>query len=376
MKKIFYNAVLGLLMMGFLSCDSEKETHITITNESDVERAEVVSIKYDDFVAGFGEDTVFRLVDKATGQELPYQFEKHGGSAIGHVLVWLELAANERIDIAVVKEAPAPVEPRTYARYVPERKDDFAWENDKVAFRMYGKALEDFPQEIAYGVDVWAKRTPKLVVDEWYRSGDYHTDHGEGLDYYSVGLTLGAGDIAPFAEGKVVYPKNYRQHEVLDNGPLRSTFKLIYEPWLVNGKEVKAEKIISIDAGSQLNKVQAIFHFEDGNTLDVVAGIVLRGDEGSIMDEKEKGFAAYWEPVHGDDGTLGIAVLSEEPLQDVFRDESQLLALFKAKNGEAVTYYNGAAWDKAGEITTGAAWQNYLEDDLLKRKNPLTVTIK
>ena len=25
--------------------------------------------------------------------------------------------------------------------YVPERKDDFAWENDKIAFRAYGKAL-------------------------------------------------------------------------------------------------------------------------------------------------------------------------------------------------------------------------------------------
>jgi hypothetical protein len=31
---------------------------------------------------------------------------------------------------------------RVYGRFNRERFDDFAWENDKVAFRMYGEALE------------------------------------------------------------------------------------------------------------------------------------------------------------------------------------------------------------------------------------------
>ena len=34
-------------------------------------------------------------------------------------------------------------EPTTFARFVPERSDDFARENDKVAFRAYGPALHD-----------------------------------------------------------------------------------------------------------------------------------------------------------------------------------------------------------------------------------------
>ena len=34
------------------------------------------------------------------------------------------------------------VTPKVYGRHVPERKDDFAWENEYAAFRMYGPALK------------------------------------------------------------------------------------------------------------------------------------------------------------------------------------------------------------------------------------------
>ena len=34
------------------------------------------------------------------------------------------------------------VKAKVYGRYVPERKDDFAWENEYAAFRMYGPALK------------------------------------------------------------------------------------------------------------------------------------------------------------------------------------------------------------------------------------------
>ena len=39
--------------------------------------------------------------------------------------------------------APVPAEgPTTFARFVPERTDDFAWENERVAFRTYGPVAE------------------------------------------------------------------------------------------------------------------------------------------------------------------------------------------------------------------------------------------
>ncbi|WP_028297177.1 DUF4861 family protein [Olivibacter sitiensis] len=376
MEKIFRGIMLCLLCTGLLSCADRKSSYIVVSNALGVDRKELVSIDYVSFKDAFGSDTVFRLMEQGSGKELPYQLERLGGKEVKNVLVWVELAANDSIRIEVEKAAAAPVEARTYARYVPERKDDFAWENDKVAFRMYGKALEDFPAENAHGTDVWAKRTSKLVVDEWYKTGDYHQDHGEGLDYYSVGLTLGAGDIAPFVNGKISYPKHYNRYELLDNGPLRSTFKLFYEPWNVGDKEVVVEKTISIDAGSQLNKVEAVFRFDGQDVLPVVAGIVLRGDKGQVIKDQTKGIAAYWEPQHDDDGILGIAVLSAVPATKIFEEEEQLLSLYTARNGEPITYYNGAAWNKAGKIKTEEEWTEYLEDYLLRLNQPLIVTVK
>src|SRR5690606_5514535 len=131
----------------------------------------------------------------------------------------------------------APTFPsKTYARYVAERFDDYAWENDVVAFRLYGKALEGRPDD-AQGMDYWAKRTENLVINKWYKINDYHKDHGEGLDYYSVGQTLGAGDMALYHNNTIQFTKHYRKHEVLDNGPLRTTFRLTFEPQTIEGQE-------------------------------------------------------------------------------------------------------------------------------------------
>ena len=49
-----------------------------------------------------------------------------------------------------------------HARYVPERMDDFAFENDKVAFRVYGPALTDSAEN--NGTDCWLKRVDYPIV--------------------------------------------------------------------------------------------------------------------------------------------------------------------------------------------------------------------
>jgi hypothetical protein len=82
--------------------------------------------------------------------------------------------------------APATRPSRACARFVPQAFDDVAWENDRIAFRVYGPALEK-EQKTGSGIDVWVKSTHQLVIDRWYKSDDYRRDHGEGLDFYSVG---------------------------------------------------------------------------------------------------------------------------------------------------------------------------------------------
>ncbi|MGA9121229.1 MAG: DUF4861 family protein, partial [Bacteroidota bacterium] len=53
-------------------------------------------------------------------------------------------------------------------RYVLPR-EDYAWENDRIAFRMYGPALA---REVNNGIDVWTKRVPYLIVAKWYKESE------------------------------------------------------------------------------------------------------------------------------------------------------------------------------------------------------------
>jgi hypothetical protein len=308
--------------------------------------------------------------------ELPYQLEYKGLSAIQNLLIPVHIAGGKSLALNIVEGKPAATSSKVFGRYVPERKDDFAWENDKIAFRMYGKALES-TNENAYGIDVWAKRTDKMILDKWYKSGDYHADHGDGLDYYSVGFTLGAGDIAPYINSKIVFPKNYRKSRILDNGPIRFSFELEYEEWDVDGKPVKVVKQFSLDAGSQLNRVAATFTFNERNTsLPVVVGIVKRKEKGTISSfNNNDGVLGYWEPEHATDGILGIGTIMMDTKSKAFETDSHLLQETNASSGKAVVYYNGAAWNKAGDIKNAEEWFQYLHSFKQTLNSPLSVKI-
>ena len=65
--------------------------------------------------------------------------------------------------------------PRVMARAVPERKDDFVFENDLIAGRFYGKALEGDPT--SPGIDVWVKLPGALVADDWYAHAVSDTEY-------------------------------------------------------------------------------------------------------------------------------------------------------------------------------------------------------
>ena len=308
--------------------------------------------------------------------ELPFQLEYKGLSAIQNLLISVHVAGGKTLTFKIIEGKPAVTTSKVFGRYVPERKDDFAWENDKIAFRMYGKALES-TNENAYGIDVWAKRTDKMILDKWYKSGDYHADHGDGLDYYSVGFTLGAGDIAPYINNNIVFPKNYRKSRILDNGPIRFSFELEYEEWNVDGKPVKVVKQFSLDAGSQLNRVAATFTYNGKNTkLPVVVGIVKRKEKGTISSfDKNDGVLGYWEPEHAADGILGIGTIMMNANSKAFETDSHLLQETDASSGKAVVYYSGAAWNKAGDIKNAEEWFQYLHSFKQTLDSPLSVKI-
>ena len=143
-----------------------------------------------------------------------------------------------------------------------ERFDDFAWENDRIAHRVYGKALETWegePLTAAAPIDIWSKRTSRLVVNDWYLADHYHEDTGEGADFYSAGLSRGCGGNGLWADDRLWTSRNFVNSRVLANGPIRVMFELTYEPFDVNGISVGEVKRITLDAGSQLDRFQSSY---------------------------------------------------------------------------------------------------------------------
>ncbi|WP_316815237.1 DUF4861 family protein [Pedobacter nyackensis] len=356
---------------------AQTKATLTVNNSSKLDRTNtVVQFSWSAITARYPKiDTAnFKVVNALTKKEVPFQLERRGAADVQNLLVQLSVKAAGTVKLFIVPGKPLTAVKKTYGRYVPERFDDFAWENDKVAFRMYGKALEG-RKDNAFGTDVWVKRTSKLVINEWYKTGDYHTDHGDGMDYYSVGLTLGAGDIAPIVKDSIVFSKNYHYWKVLDNGPLRTTFELGYDAWDVAGKSVKVTKTISLDAGSHMNRVEVVYTYT-GDVLPVAVGIVKRKEPGTILMDELQGIVAYWEPQHGPDGTTGVAtIVTGEPVK-MGTDKAHLLTYTSAKNNEAVVYYNGSAWSKGNEITNAKAWFNYLGNFKQQLEQPLKVSVQ
>ena len=299
------------------------------------------------------------ITDAKTQKQVVFQLETKGSSAIQNILVQVSLAPKEKRHFVLSYGKRIPFVAKTYGRFVPERKDDFAWENDKIAFRMYGKALEQTPKEMAYGMDVWVKRTTRMIINERYLRGEYHVDHGDGMDYYHVGFTLGAGNVAPYIKDSIWYSKNFVQSKVLDNGPLRVAFQLFYDNWDVAGRQVKAVKTISLDAGSQLNRVEVKYEGAIEN-LPVAVGIIRRKDRGAMYMNEQQGVMGYWEPTFEHDGTTAVGCVFPDSVKYMNVNTKHLLTVATCNTNNTLIYYTGAAWDRAGVFTSNAAWFDYL----------------
>lgn len=371
------NIILALAITCFGYSNAVAQKAIQIKNKTDENRSEIVAIPFAKFSKHFGVDTVFTVKDKTSRTNYIHQLEKLGSTQVQNVLIQVSVAAKSSLDLIVTKEKAVVYDSKVYARYVPERFDDFAWENDLVAFRIYGKALEGRKDD-AQGMDYWAKRTSNLIINKWYKENDYHKDHGEGLDYYAVGQTLGAGYLALFFGDKIHYTKHYRGYQVLDNGPLRTTFKLTYEAQDFDGNTVSMDKTISLDAGQQFNKVVVDLNNANTRETPVVVGLAKRGESNPEYEfDQSDRTLAYWEPDVQNSGRTGTAlVLPKSKIQFIPNEPTQFLIKTTIKNGKPLVYYTGAAWNKAGKITSADDWEDFVEDYAESLRKPLHVKLR
>jgi hypothetical protein len=266
----------------------------------------------------------------------------------------------------------------TYCCFLPERDDDFAWENDKVANRMYGPALEW--ETITSGVDAWGKCVPYPVIEKFIRDYTqkeipYHENHGEGGDFYKVGNTLGCGGLAPFVNEKVRLPRNFTDWEILANGPIRSVFELAYKTWKAGHFTVSETKRISIDLGANMSRFECRYTAQDEEAVPLAAGIILR--DTSDQTWTGNGTIAYWLPTDSIAGMFGCGVVfGSEYEPEILEADSHLLLTLRQKVDTPVVYYAGSCWDENTEFDSFEKWQQYLVDFKERIDNPVVVEIK
>jgi hypothetical protein len=297
------------------------------------------------------------------------------------LLVQLPAHARQQISFRIDPNAQA-LPALVFGREAPERKDDFAWENELVAYRIYGPALQA-TGEITSGIDVWSKRIPNFVIDAFYKRDaegarthnsalTYHVDNGQGLDSYYVGPSRGCGGTAVFSGGKLFVSKNYTQLRMLGNGPIRFSFEVSYAPWNANGEEVSETKRITLDAGTHMNRIESIYTWAGSDTLELVAAIAVH--EGASAEFPVEGsIASVWDtpqiPSAGKIPT-GLVTLPREHAKTLDAAGHALL-IFTRRSGEPFNYLAGSGWSKA-DMLTAADWNAYLKLQLEMQQHPIT----
>lgn len=378
--------VVVVVVSGGLAPAAGPAAILTVRNAIDTARpAESIVIRADDLRKALPVDDLRRIHvrDDQSGQDLLAQaIDENDDGAFEQVMFQADLRGGESrafsLEVAERRIAK-PAEYKAYGRFVRERRDDFAWENDRVAHRMYGEALETWVQEplTSSGVDVWVKRTPRLLINEWYMVDDYHQDRGEGADLYSVGRMRGCGGNGIWIDGQLYPSGNFRGSRVLANGPLRVMFELTYQPWDANGVTISEVKRITLDAGQHFNRFESryVVHGK-ARPLQHAAGI--RKNEGSsVSASKETGVVRTWEAFRGDAGHLGCAVMVD-PAQvtGLAEADGNTLVVANVPTSLPAVYYAGSAWDKAGQVPDVAAWDRDVADAARRVKSPLIVNIE
>lgn len=378
MKKqvvVFCLAILGA------ACQGQQEVRITVSNPTEVRRQqETIQLDWMDVQKHLpdveAEDAA--VLDVQTHQPLVTQILKIDGRTALLFQTTLDPGQKKQF---ILQKRPEGMEPpaspiTTYCRFIPERKDDFGWENDKVAFRIYGPALED--ETITSGIDAWGKCVPYPVIDKFIRDYNekqipYHYDHGEGGDFYKVGNTLGCGGLAPFVDGKICLPPhNFAAWKILSNGPVRSVFELTYRPWQAGPYTVSEVKRISIDLGSQMSRIECTYTCSQTDTLPLAAGIVLRETSQQTWTAPQS--IAYWLPTDFIKGFMGCGVVfgAEWDVKPLEADGHLLLTL-QHKIDKPVVYYAGSCWDKNEEFNTFEKWQQYLKVFKQRLDHPVAI---
>ncbi len=368
---------------------------LIVKNTGDTQRQEVAEADLQAVCQQLGVGTDDPLtIRNAFGQEITYQ-----KTYDGKLLLYVAVQPGSEAVFTITKGEPSSFKSYVMGKCYPERADDITWENDLGIYRVYGPALQR-SGERSFGTDVWVKNTPELVVEQRYQmhmwgvsqrdslkrigqpeeankiyvATSFHHDHGQGLDCYGVGASLGCGAPALIRDIALLFPYCYKTYRILDNGPLRFTVELTYN---TTADGVTEHRLISLDRGSHFNRM-TVWYDGINKPSALATGVVLHSEDHLLLD---KHYVLYADPtdnpkVH--QSQIYVGTLFPDGVDETLMLKGELnhaLGIIHQYQGQPYTYYFGSAWS-CYDVRTMAQWQLVADEYLQNLKTPLTTHIQ
>ncbi len=380
---------------------------LTATNPSAVQRQEVVAWDarqvWNKLGVSAGSDLI---VKNPYGQTVTYQITHDG-----RLLLDVSVRPNGIATFTVEQGNRSDFKSYVEGKYYAWRMDDITWENDIAAYRVYGPALQRSGEQ-AYGIDVWLKSTKELDVDHRYsvtwqsnidkaffrsinnqegvdfvdRATSFHLDHGQGLDCYNVGPSLGCGTPAVLLGDSLVMPYCYKDYKILDNGPLEFCLELTYPTVEINGQQVTEHRIISLAKGSNFNRMTVWY---DGllKPMDIAGGFVVHTAEAKDL-TLGKTYIAYNDPTDSaekhnfqiyvaalfTDGDVHTRFVEDRHHRTQGIYGNAVGVKRGVKSGQRFTYWFGASWCQSGTPDSDF-WKMQIQRFEQNQKAPIKTAI-
>ncbi len=386
MKKII------LFLVGLIACSSCKMSQeivstITVKNTLNLNR-EFETVEVD--VSNIAPEKVTDLVvlDEESNQLISQVVDLDIDGKTDVLLFQPSIKANttKKYYLTFAEEVKDSVINYCYSRFVPERTDDYTWENNRVAFRTFGPVAQKMVEDgvkggtLSSGIDAWLKRVEYPIINLWYKRNDekkgaYHKDHGEGVDNFHVGVSRGIGGTAVKVDTSYYFSKNFTSYKTITTGPLRTSFVLTYATWDANGKQIDETKHISLDYGQNLTR----FEIDVKGTEAISSGITLHKKKGVTNQNDANFWVSHWETL--DDSEVGTGIVTTKPYfsgSEKYvtsrKDESNHFLHLNVVDNKVI-FYSGFGWKKSKQFSSQKEWESYLTDFSKKINSPLEIHI-
>lgn len=250
------------------------------------------------------------------------------------------------------------------------------WESEKVGYRFY--------LDWRNAIDIFGKKTNDLILqkvgitDLVAKDDSYHKMQEWGMDIFKVGSTLGIGSIGMMNADSIFMVSKTDQVvcEISFNGPILSEVNTKYMGWEVGDYKGDLNSKLSIIAGSRITNANLTI---SNNAKNITTGLAkYEGTDfvTSSVNGDWQYISLYGKQTLNDDN-LGI-VLFYKKSDLIEQGESELNYYVQLKsNNNKLNYKFAAAWEKEfGGIKTRDGFIKYINHEILKLNNPLSIDIK